>query len=102
MSFKGHGGVDGAMRNGFRFAGVALALLAGQSGMALAAMDDTHSYSLINASDSRVDFADQNAHMAQGGFVTFTILTVLPAGNVAYSLSQVSINCGKAQLATLE
>lgn len=86
----------GAGRSGI--AAVGLMLLAATP---LRAADDDHSYSLINASAGRIDFADQNARMGQNGFVNFTILTVLPTGSVAYSLSQVSINCAKAQIATV-
>jgi hypothetical protein len=86
------------MRGAGKFGFMALALLAASPSWAL---DDEHSYSLINASTGRVDFADQNARMGQNGFVNFTILTVLATGSVAYSLSQVSINCAKAQLATV-
>jgi hypothetical protein len=66
------------------------------------AADEVHSYSLINASASRIDFADQNAHMSPNGFMTFSILTVLPTGKVAYSLAQVSINCNLSRIATAE
>ena len=86
----------GAGRSGI--AAVGLVLLAATPSRAA---DDEHSYSLINASTGRIDFADQNARMGQNGFVNFTILTVLATGSVAYSLSQVSINCAKAQLATV-
>jgi hypothetical protein len=93
-------GLGGKMRKGIQFAACLLALLAAQSGLCWA--DDDHFYSLINASAGRVDFADENGHMAQKGFVTFTILTVLATGNVGYSLSQLSINCNRAEIATLE
>jgi hypothetical protein len=84
------------MRNRFRFA-VVLALLAGNA----QAADEVHYYSMINASATRIDYADENARLGKNGFETFSILTVLASGNVAYSLSEMSINCGSAQLATL-
>ena len=76
----------------------AIALLAATP---VRAVDDRHSYSLINAGGGRVDFADQAARMGQNGFVNFSILTVLATGNVAYSLRDVSLNCAKAEIATL-
>jgi hypothetical protein len=63
--------------------------------------DDTHSYNLINASASRVDFADQKAQRRSDGSIIFSILTVFPAGPVSWSLSQVSLNCASQQIATL-
>ena len=74
-------------------------LLAGSSPVWAAA--ELHSYSLINASASRIDFADQNAQLGKNGFVTFSILTVLASGPVAYSLSEVSINCSSSQIASV-
>ena len=76
-----------------------MALLAG-AGVPTWAADDVHTYSLINASATRIDFADENAHMAKNGFMTFNILTVLATGPVAYSLSEVSINCSSSRIAT--
>ena len=78
----------------------ALALLAGAGGPLWAA-DAGHTYSLINASATRIDFADENAHMAKNGFMTFNILTVLASGSVAYSMSEVSINCSSSLIATI-
>ncbi len=58
------------------------------------------SLALINASATRVDFADQHAHLAKSGFVNFNIVTVL-ADSDGYALSQVSLNCSSKQIATL-
>jgi hypothetical protein len=84
-----------------RIGGLTAGLLALLAAQPLLAADDVHSYSLINASASRVDFADEHAQLAKNGFVTFSILTVFPSGKVAYSLAQVSINCNLSQIATL-
>jgi hypothetical protein len=77
-----------------------LAVFLAWSGPVWAAAE-LHSYSLINASASRIDFADQNAQLGKDGFVSFSILTVLAAGKVAYSISEVSINCSSSQIATV-
>lgn len=84
---------------GLRKIQVAVLLLMLGAAPAMAAEENI--YTLINASATRVDYAQQGAHMLKGGFVSFTVLTVLPAGPVAWSLSNISINCGKAQIATL-
>jgi hypothetical protein len=63
--------------------------------------DDAHSYNLVNASASRVDFADQKAQRRSDGSIIFSILTVFAAGPVSWSLSQVSLNCASQQIATL-
>jgi hypothetical protein len=86
--------------NGFRWTGIGVvALLAGSSPVWAAA--ELHSYSLINASASRIDFADQKAQLGKNGFVNFSILTVLATGKVAYSISEVSMNCSSSQISTV-
>ena len=83
-------------RNGI----AALTLLAGVASPVFAA-DPVHTYSLINASATRIDFADEAGHMAKNGFMTFNILTVLASGSVAYSMSEVSIHCASSRIATI-
>lgn len=81
--------------------GVTVAAILAAAGNLWAA-EAVHYYSLINASAARVDFADEKGQMGKAGFVSFSILTVLPAGPVAYSMSRVSLSCAGAQIATLE
>jgi hypothetical protein len=86
-------------RGGIRVAAILVALAAAGTGASRA--DDTHAYNLINASVSRVDFADQKAQRRPDGSIIFSILTVFASGPVSWSLSQVSLNCASSQIATL-
>jgi len=62
---------------------------------------DLPTYQLINAGSGRVDFAQQNARHQRDGSVSLSILTVLASGKVAYSMSDVSLNCAASTFAAL-
>jgi hypothetical protein len=87
------------MRGVNRF-GFALLVLA-VAGTAPLRADDGHSYMLVNAGTERADFADEHAQRRPDGSVTLSVLTVFAAGQAAYSVNQISINCSSAKIATL-
>ena len=58
-------------------------------------------YTLINADATHAQFADDNAKRSADGTVRLSLLTVPSASAIAYSISEVTINCASLKSRTL-
>jgi hypothetical protein len=54
---------------------------------------EDHFYSLISVDTTNAEFADDNAQRAADGSIRLAILRVPASGPVAYTITQVTLNC---------
>src|ERR1700735_859345 len=52
-----------------------------------------HYYSLISVDTTNAEFADDNAQRSADGSIRLSILRVPQSGPIAYTISQVTLNC---------
>jgi hypothetical protein len=62
---------------------------------------EDHYYSMISVDAANAQFADDNAQRGADGSIRFSIVRVPDSGPIAYSISQVTINCASLKNQTL-